>query len=307
MTAGPVYAPYVPEYASTEPYITAEEFLAAPTGTDTTQLLPGGSPNANRDALAGVIQRASSYADVYCRQVLAATRDVQPAPPQGWRVQVPSSGRALIRVPVDYTPVLQVDEVWVGQSPSDVARMTDLTGLWISRKVISVPVSGTSNMAVGANGYWPSSPNRMFGYVRYVNGWANATLGAAALAGATSIVPTDVLGIYPGLGITVYDGLYARTEKVVVASTYVPGTATVDLVAPLAHDHAAGVAVSALPPAVRQAVISLTSSLIKRRGGESLVLAALGESPQRKTMGEPGVVSDVEVAMQLLLPFRRAR
>lgn len=307
MTAGPIYASYVPEYAATEPYITAEEFLAAPTGTDTTQLLPGGSPNANRDALSGVIQRASSFADVYCRQVLAATRDVQSAPPQGWRVQVPSSGRALIRVPVDYTPVLQVDSVSLGQSPSDVQLLPDLTGLWISRKVISIPVSGSSNMAIGANGYWPTAPNRMWGNVRYVNGWANATLAAPALAGATSITPTDVLGIYPGLGITVYDGLYARTEKVVVASTYVPGDAVVPLTGFLAHDHAAGVAVSALPPAVRQAVISLTSSLIKRRGGESLVLAALGETPQRKTIGEPGVTSDVEVAMQLLLPFRRAR
>ena len=50
MPVTPVVAAYVPTYASTEPYITADEYLAAPTGTDTTQLLPGSGVGPNRAA-----------------------------------------------------------------------------------------------------------------------------------------------------------------------------------------------------------------------------------------------------------------
>jgi hypothetical protein len=306
----PIYPAYVPSYATRESYITVDEFLAAPTGTDTTQLLPGQNAAANRDALAGVIQRASSEADVFCQQVLAATQDVQMAPPQGWRIQL-RSGLQTIWVPVDNTPVIAVTGATVGWDPTSVTALTDLTGVWIGRKVITVPVTGITGVPPGATPgvypSWPGGGGRIWGYVNYINGFFNATLSADVAAGATSVTPSDVLGLYPGLQFVIYDSLFAHSETVTVASNYTPGDAAVPLVSALAWPHNSGTAVSALPPAVRQAVISLTASLIKRRGGESLVLASITEEPSRKTIGESGMSADERHAYDLLTPFKRVR
>jgi hypothetical protein len=107
--------------------------------------------------------------------------------------------------------------------------------------------------------------------------------------------------------LAIYDTTSGHSETVTVASTYVPGAAVVTLAAALQFAHVAGTAVSALPPAVRQAVVSLTSALIKRRGGESIVLSAIQEEPSRKTIGEPGMTADEEHAYRILAPFRRTR
>lgn len=310
MSVTPIYAGYVPTYASREPYITVEEFLAAPTGTDTTQLVPGANAQTNRDALAGVIQRASSEADIYCRQVLAATVDTQVAPPQGWRVQL-RNGLQQVLVPVDYTPVVAVTGVSLGWDTVSVAPLTSLTGIWPGQKTIVIPVLGITGVPAGASPgiypTWPGGGGRMWGTVTYINGFANATLSADVAAGATSITPSDVLGFYPGLSLTIYDSLFAHSETVQVASSYTPGSALVPLASALTWAHNAGTAVSALPPGFRQAVISLTAALIKRRGGESIVLASISEEPSRKTIGESGMSADEAHAYQLLQPFRRVR
>lgn len=306
-----VWASYVPSYVSREPYITTEEFLSSPTGCDTSQILPGGTPQQNRDALAGVIQRASNEADVYCygpTGCLAASVDVQTAPPQGWRVQN-RGGLRQIWVPVDNTPVVAVTGVSLGWDPSSVTAVTDLTGVWPGQKVITIPVGGLTTVPDGTVSWTSTSgpAGRVWGNVEYINGYANAALSVDAAAGATSITPTDVLALYPGLQLAIYDATSGHSETVTVAADYVPGTASVTLTAALRYAHLAGTAVSALPPAARQAVVSLTSALIKRRGGESIVLSAIQEEPSRKTMGEPGLSADEKHAYLLLEPFKRVR
>jgi hypothetical protein len=190
-----------------------------------------------------------------------------------------------------------------------VTAVTDLTGVWPGQKVITIPISGLTTTPVGTVAYPTAGAGsgRVWGAVEYVNGYANATLSVAAAAGATSITPTDVLAVYPGLQLAIYDTTSGHSETVTVASTYVPGAAVVTLAAALQFAHVAGTAVSALPPAVRQAVVSLTSALIKRRGGESIVLSAIQEEPSRKTIGEPGMTADEEHAYRILAPFRRTR
>ena len=312
MSVTPVYAAYVPTYANREPYLTVEEYLAAPTGTDISQILPGGSPAQNRDALKGVIQRASSEADVFAQQVLAATLDTQVAPPQGWRI-IRRSGRTTLEIPVDYTPVVCVTGISLGTDPSNVAALTDLTGVWPSRKIVSVPVSGgaittpPAGAVAGAGPTWPSAASgRYWGAVTYVNGFFNATLSLPVSAGDTTVTPSDTLGLFPGLSFQVFDSLFATSETCQVAAGYIPGAATVPLAAPLTYGHAAGTSVSALPPAIRQAVISLTSALIKRRGGEAIMLQSIHDEPSRVEQGEPGMSSDEQHAYALLRPFRRA-
>lgn len=290
----PAIAPYVPSYASRKSYITVDDFLAAPTGTDTTQLLPGQGVDANKVALAGVIERASSVANTFCRKVLAATTDIQSGIYRMYR-------DGTIRVPVDNTPIVMVTGVSFGWAPQSLSALTDLSGLWISEKVVQVPIM-TAPVAVAPQ-VMLRSYSQVYSVLTYVNGWFHSNLPAATLVGATSVSPADVLGLVAGMPFTVYDG--ANTEIAQVASSYVVGATSVPLVSPLTRAHPAGVTASALPPDIRQATISLTSALIKRRGGEAIVLQAMRGQPQRKTLGEPGIGSDEQMAARLLKPYAR--
>jgi len=150
MTIIPVVAPYVPNYASRTSYISVQDYLKAPTGTDTTQLLPGGTPAENRLAIAGVIERASNAADVYCQKILAATVDTQSG-----RYRMYRDGT--IRVPVDYTPVIMVTGVSVAWEPQSMTASTDLSAVWIQEKVIQVPVLGSA-----ASSYAPMVRGRSY-------------------------------------------------------------------------------------------------------------------------------------------------
>ena len=295
MSVTPQWAPYVPTYASSEPYITVEEFLAAPTGTDLTQLVPGGDPQTNRDALWGVIQRASSEADLVTRQVLAATIDVQTSPPDGWRAQLRGS-RVVLEVATAFTPIVNVQSVTIADdtNPTQVTPLPDLSGIRLGRKIVTIPV----NARMGT---------RFWGEVTYTNGWFNSALNMDADAGDAVITPADVLGLYSGLQFQVYDTMFSLSEVCQVAASYVPGSPVVPLTAPLRASHAAGTACSSLPAAVRQAVISLTSSLIKRRGGEAIMLSSMNDQPMRVEQGEPGMTADEQLARRLLQPFMRVR
>jgi hypothetical protein len=289
----PAVAAYVPTYATRTPYLTRAEFLAAPTGVDTTQLVPGGSANDNGAALDQVLAAASSYADTLCDQVLAATSDVQVGEYRVFR-------DGTIRVPVDYTPLIAVTGVLVGWQAGGLQALTDLSGLWLQRKVVRIPITlypalDTRVAAVAGGG-------RMFAQVTYVNGYTNTTLTAQAVSGTTSLTVASPLGVFPGLPLTVLDG--AGTELVTVASTYVQGSTTVPLTTALASTHIPGVAVSALPRAIKQAVICLAAHIIKTRGAESLSLSGVSGGPALQ-QSTPGYTEEYEQAVDLLRVFRR--
>jgi len=65
--------------------------------------------------------------------------------------------------------------------------------------------------------------------------------------------------------------------------------------------------VSALPRAVEQATISLTSVLLKVRGNRAMQMpTAPGGMPGKPQMGFAGALGDYEMACELLKPFRTA-
>lgn len=295
MTVNPAIALSVPNYANRTPYITVDDYLNAPTGTDTTQLLPGKGSAPNKLAVSGVIERASSAMDTYCQKVLAATVDTQAG---SYRIQRDGT----IKVPVDNTPLIMVTGVSYGWQPSSLVAMTDLSNLWLDHRTITIPALSGANppypMAY-RNASWTS----MFVNVSYVNGWYHSVVPLAVAKGATSLTPSDVVGAVPNLPFVIYDG--ENTETVQVAANYVPGAATLTLAAATTKDHQAGVTVSALPPDIRQAALLMTSAFIKKRGGEAIVLAAMQGGPQRKALGEPGMTSDMKLALDLLKPYRR--
>jgi len=277
-------APFVPTYVVRDAYVSVDDYLAAPTGTDTTQLVPGGTLAENRDALAQVLVRATAAVNTFCQKVLAATLDVR----QGaFRVQA----GGVVRVPLPNTPVIEVRGVSCGVTPGALTAVSDLSrvGWSPTGKVVEVPVP------------YPAG-SRVTVRVDYVNGWHHSTITADVAAGATSLTVSEEYGLYPGLVLAVHDS--GRDETVVVGAGYVHGSTTVPLAAPLGWAHGAGCVVTALPSDIRQATISMAAFLIKRRGGESVVLDAL-DDVQRKTLGEPGAQTDLETAHMLLANFVR--
>jgi hypothetical protein len=295
----PAVSPYVPFYAETTPYITVAEFMSAPTGCDTSQLVQGASTEQNRSALQTLIASASGYADSLCYQVLAATVDMAVGEYRIFR-------DGTIRVPVPYTPLIEVTNVALGQRAGALQNLNDLSGLWIQRKTVRIPVAGLAYTQVGVGS--PAACSRggsMFAQVTYVNGYANTTLAVDAAAGASTIVVASPLGVFAGMPLTVYDDANSTTELVTVAASYVPGSASVPLVSPLHGAHTAGTAVSAMPRAIKQAVIALTAHLIKTRGAESLSLAGVSGGPSGIDKTEPGESEEYELAVDLLHPFKR--
>jgi hypothetical protein len=295
----PAIAPYVPTYASRAPYITTAEYQTAPTAVDASNLVEGGTTANNVYELNSVIGRASSWADTICYQILAATLDLQ--------VGVYRVRNGMIHVPLDNTPVLAVTSVSTGWQVGQLQALTDLSGVWIQRKVVTIPLLQLNALSPVYSTAALAPRGSVYAQVGYVNGWPNTTLSAAVTGGtggATSLPLVDVLGIYPGTVLSIFDD-YAFNEQVIVGPGYVPGATTVPIVSPLLGGHSAGVSVSALPPAIKQAVISLTSCLIKTRGNLAMVMASINGGAGTIEDKTDGAVDDLGIAIDLLTPFRR--
>lgn len=291
-------AAYVDTYASATPYITAAEYVNAPTAVDVSQLIPAGTTAANSAELVNVIARASSWVDQLCFQVLAATSTVETA-----FARVRADGT--VRVPCRYWPILEVDSFTVGRTPSTGTQIADTADMWVDGlSVLVVPVAGvgsTSNAPARSYTGGPSQyGDRVYCTFTYVNGYPNTTTSTLTAAGVTALPVASALGFYAGTTVTIHDG--AGTEVVTVAS--VTGT-TLTLTAPTAFAHAAGVSVSNLPAAVKQATISLTSALIKTRGAEALVMGSIGEEASHVSAAEGGGLEDLAIAVDLLARFKR--
>ena len=102
----------------------------------------------------------------------------------------------------------------------------------------------------------------------------------------------------------IYDGY--NSENVMVASTYTFGSTTVPLVNPLAYTHATGISISALPPAIKEAAILVTTAFLKVRGDSSMTMA-IGTSAGPSTPGKDKLSDEISLAKELLQPYRRIR
>lgn len=292
--AVPVVAPSVPTYATYTSYITPEEFQFAPNGVDVTQLIPGGSPEDNAVALSQVIARASSEADRICQKTLAATVDVEAG-----RYRIGRDG--FVRVPVPYAPLIQVNDVSVGAGPGQLTPLADLSNIeFEAGTVAAIPLSSGFNPGLPPT-FAGARDGRLYVQVTYINGYACTLTAGTTAPGATSITVVSALGIVPGLALTLYDG--AASEPVIVDGSYQLGSTTVPLRAPLANAHAEGVSVSALAPWVKQALIDLTSSMIKLRGAEAFAMSSIDQQPAQTQPSTPGGVEEqarAEIALRSL-------
>lgn len=291
----PAIAPYVPAYANRVPYITVDEFLAANTGVDTSQLRPGGSYGDNRAILKMVIGRASSWVDSICFQTVAATAEVKNG---RYRMR----GDGTIHVPLPFSPIVAVTSVGYGWSiGSTLTAISDPSAaVWIEDNVAIIDTGG----GVASTGRLVSpSGDTLFVVVGYIAGFANTCLAADAAIGATQVTVASGLAIAAGIPMTIYDA--ASTEDIAVGGAHVFDSATVELAAPLTYAHTKGTAISALPPAIKQAALSLGACLVKVRGAQSLSMPSIDAQPTRQEVIQAGGMADLEVAEALLVPFTR--
>jgi hypothetical protein len=286
------------------PYISTSDYTGAPTAVDSSALVYGGTGQQSLVELANVIRRASGWANSLCKQILAATLDVQMSSNR----LVDSDGN--IRLPCDFFPVLELDTCTVGPTPSTMAAVTQTSDIWLDgRKVLVVPVAGLAAVTNSLVYPGPLGPGaRVFAQWSYWNGWPHTTLAANVAAAATTLtVQTTQPQALAGRAITIWDG--ANTEQVTVASTFAGGTA-LTLAAATAFAHTVptapqSITVSTFPDDIRQGVISLTSALIKTRGAQSYELPTVGQPPTRQQLLESGGLEDLVIATKLLDRYRR--
>lgn len=284
----------------TKPYIDLATFKSAPTALDYGNLVQGGT-QAQQDAeLTNAIYRASSWMDQYCGQILSATSDTETL-----RTRIRPDGT--IRIHPDYNPVIAVTDIKMGGSPQNVTSVSDPSKAWLEKQQIVYPYASATFTSQGPLSLSIPASNRQELYVQisYVNGYTNTTLSASVAAAATSVTVADNVGIIAGQWLTIFDG--ASTERVQVASTYVYGSSlTIPLATAVVYAHTANIFITALPAAIQEACILLTSAILKIRGDASLTLAVTN-SPGQQVAGAQLKGSDVAVAQMLLAPFRRIR
>jgi len=283
------------------PYLTLDEFKNAPTAIDIDNLVFNSQDPDVQDAeLSNVIARASSWIDTYCNQVLAATTEQEQQ-----RTRINADGT--IRLHPRYNPIIALTSFYYGNPSTQLQTLSDCSVAWIEDSEIIVPYAtlSTTYSSQGALQFgFPTSP-RIETYIKYtyVAGYANTTI-VSATAGQTSLTVVDGTGITAGLTLKIYDGY--SSEFVTVASTYTFGSTTIPLTSALVNNHATGISISALPPAIKEAAILVTTAFLKVRGDNSMVMS-IGTSAGPVIPGKEKLGEDIALAQQLLMPYRRVR
>jgi hypothetical protein len=309
--ASTVVAPSTATGFRSTPYISLSEYRFAPTSVGTKSLVAGSTNQAvdSPASLAQMIQRASSWADLFCFHradgTLAASQTVE----SDWVTAKPDGSLVLI---CNFKPVLEVTGMGMGPIPSQISNITGTAAanIWIQNKTILVPSTVYNQIPTTTFPTPVGAWNKMFTVWSYINGFPHTSLAADASKGATSITVAAtngslVAGVYANTQLTIRDG--ANTETVTVAST--PTANVLTLTSGLQYAHKVPeapdyVPVSALPKAIEQAVISLTSCLIKVRGARAQVMSETpGGVPTKHALAQAGALEDYEIAADLLDPF----
>jgi len=283
------------------PYLTLAEFKNAPTAIDISDLVWNSQDPDVQDAeLANVIARASSWIDTYCNQVLAATTETEQQ-----RSRIKDDGT--IRFHPRYNPIIALTSFSYGSVNYQMTTVQDCSVAWIEDNQIIFPYAqlASTYSSQGALQFgFPTTPRQeVFLNYTYINGYANTTI-VSATASQSSLVVADGTGIVAGQMLKIYDGF--SSENVMVASTYTFGSTTIPLTKPLSYTHASGVSISALPPAIKEAAILVTTAMLKVRGDNSMIMGATTSPGGAMGQGQK-MTEEIKFAMDLLAPYRRIR
>lgn len=285
------------------PYLTNAEYTNAPTAIDIDNLVFNSSdPDVQASELTNVISRASSWVDTYCNQVLGATLETE-----SQRARISSDG--YIKFHPRYNPVIALTALQYGNPSTELITVQDCSVAWIEDQQVLFPYAYMSSLFTSQGplqfGAPYASGTQVYIKYTYVNGYTNTTI-ATAVAAATSLTVASGVGITAGQELKIYDGMYS--ENVTVADTYTFGSTTVPLTNALIYSHSAGVSISALPPAIKEATILATTAMLKVRGDASMTMA-IGTQPNSFGASDvsTNIGNDMGMAMELLKPYRRIR
>ena len=282
------------------PYLTLDEFKNAPTAIDIDNLVFNSQDPDVQDAeLNNVIARASSWIDTYCNQVLAATTETEQQ-----RSRIRDDGT--IRFHPRYNPIIALTSLSYGSPSYQLTAVQDCSYAWIEDSQIVFPyamlASTYSSQGPLQFGFPTTARSEVFLKYTYINGYPNTTI-VSATAGQSTLTVASGTGITAGLTLKIYDGF--NSELVTVASTYTFDSATIPLVSALAYTHASGISISDLPPAIKEAAILVTTSMLKVRGDNSMVMNV--STRPSVDSGKQKISEEIKIAMDLLAPYRRIR
>lgn len=285
------------------PYLTTTEFRNAPTAIDIDNLVFNSSdPDVQDSELANVIARASSWIDTHCNQILGATSTTEQQ-----RSRISPDG--YIKWHPNYNPVIALTDLWYGYPSTNLYHVTDVSSAWIENQQILFPYASMGSLFTNQGplqfGFPSSAGNPVFLKYTYVNGYANDLIVTATATQSTLTVKSGV-GITAHDTLKIYDGMYS--ENVTVADNYVFGSTTIPLTTPLLYSHSAGISISALPPAIKEAAILVTTAMLKVRGDSSMTMS-VGTLPSYNSTPDinANIGSDMGMAIDLLKPYRRIR
>jgi hypothetical protein len=310
--AAPVISPDTTTYFRATPYISPEDYMNAPTAVAVSNLVPGGTKQAQEAALAAVIMRASDLVDTLAFHRADGTFAASPSTESGWVTPKPNGSLALICA---FKPVIQVDAVALGTGANSSMRNIGQQGA--ENLTIDGPIIYLQSACFGSYGpatFFPSGPTingKIYAVWTYVNGFPHVPLAAEAKAGKSvlTVGPSNpggsvAFGVYPNTQLTIHDG--EATEVIVVQS--IAGL-TLTPTAPLLYTHKVptlpgSIRVSAVPWQIEQACISLVSYLIKRRGSRAMILPQTpGGQAKGQAEGQVGGQQDYKDAVAFLKPF----
>ena len=300
------------------PYVTPGAFKAHPTYLDLLNLRSGDTNAADQIAeLANVLLMASSEVDNYLELgepngTLAAhtkTENTRLTPDRYGRLYFHPS----------HIPILSVASLSYGVSVTNLTTVAN-PNVWIEegRQVVADLATGNIFWS-GSLQFGPPMGTELFTAWTYVAGYVNTLLASNVTAGAMSITVTDPTGITGGTANTPATTLRiwdpGSEESVTVASTYVAGSTTVPLTAPLAYNHAMSgqapqIGVSAVPAEVHLAVVLWATALLMRPASKA-TSQFRGASMRLSTAGADDALGDgaglIAAAKEALEPFRRIR
>ena len=313
----PVVNPSIGATGVPYPYISCSEYLFAPTAMDTSNLVQDGNPQMQEQALADTIRRASAWADRYCFGSDPATKGASLCATINVEDTYTNMVNGQLRLVCAYKPIVQVNGIDIGPTPGNTSsvgqNIANITRIGV--RTIFVPIN-YGQIANPPNGdISPLLPNSapygsIYAVWSYVNGYPHSFLMDSITEGSytCTLATTDgvggLLGLIPNTSVlTIVDGEY--TETFVVKS--VSGT-TVTSATPFGFSHTVPtgpdfIPVTGLADNISQAVIFLTTALIKTRGDNSLVLDEMME-PDHFKANTGGVMEDVAYALSMLDVYR---
>jgi hypothetical protein len=280
-----------------QPYITVAEFKNAPTSLDYNNLVVGGNQNAQDAELARVILRATSYLNEYLNQDLHAN-------PVTETQRVRMSGDGFIYLHPNKNPIISLSAFQWGSSPNNLQTLADPSQCWFESQQIVIPLSQinttyTSSGPLAFGSYGPRIP--LFTKYTYIAGYVNTTCTGSL--NASTLTVANVAGILPGETYRIIDGAFS--ESVTVDNSYVYGSTTILLTAPLAFAHT-GAGFSNMPFAIKQATILMTSAFVKQRGDASMTMN-LTTQPTVNIGNNQRYAGEIALALDMVNLYRRVR